>query len=371
VRLSSVTALLLLAACQDLQTATDPAVPSAAAARIPEAARARFNLTVPEVLALPGTVFGDLDESTGQLVFGVENTAVIRGVRAALVRLGIPASSYTIRVTEPIRFAADLQDAIDPKVGGLQIHFSRYVCSLGFNADHAGGRSFVTASHCSDRQAETEGTAYYQPLSSVAPTPIAFEADDPSFFKGGVCSMGRKCRYSDAARALYQAGVANNGEIARTSGPNNGSLEIVGTFDVTSQDHTTTEFPMGLELNKVGRATGWTQGTVVASCATVNVFASNIQLHCQTLVERSGATLVGSGDSGSNVFALAGANAAQLVGLVWGSSGSDTFIFSPLSGVVAELGSLDATTDGAGGEGGGGGGGPNCPPRSRSPNCPQ
>jgi hypothetical protein len=368
VRLSGVTALLLLAACQDLRTATDPAAPPAAAAvSVADAARARFDLTVPEVLALPGTVFGDMDESTGRLVFGVENTAVIAGVRAVLVRLGIPASSYTIRVTEPIRFAADLQDASDPKVGGLQIHFSRYVCTLGFNADHAGGRSFVTASHCSDRQGEIDGTAYYQPLRSVAPTPIAFEVDDPSFFRGGVCSIGRKCRYSDAARALYQAGVANHAEIARTSGLNNGSLEIVGTFEVTSQDHTTTEFPMGLVLNKVGRATGWTQGNVIASCATVNVFASNIQLHCQTLVERSGATLAGPGDSGSNVFALTGANTARLVGLVWGGSGSDNFVFSPLSGVVAELGALDATTDGAGGEGGGGG--PNCPPPSRSPNC--
>jgi hypothetical protein len=368
-----VSALLVLAACQDQLTMPEPGGPSAAA--VPpglEVARARFALTVPEVLALPGTVYADLDEATGGLVFAVEHAAVIPGVQRVLTRLGVGASSYAIRVREPIRFAAGLQDASNPKVGGLQIHFGQYLCSLGFNADHAGGRSFVTASHCSSRQGETDGTAYYQPLSSVAPTPIAFEAQDPSFFTGGACSTGKKCRYSDATRALYQSGVANNGDIARTSGPNNGSLSIVGTFDVTSQDNSTTSFPIGLELNKVGRTTGWTQGNVTATCATVNVQGSSVQLHCQTIVERNGATIVDSGDSGSNVFAQSGSGSAQLVGILWGSGGNSTFVFSPLSGIVAELGPLNATTDAAGGGGdgdGGGGGGSGCPPKSRSPRC--
>ena len=319
-------------------------------------------------------MFGDLDESTGRLVFGVEHEAVTRGVQTVLARLGVSPSSYSIRVVEPIRFAAGtLRDAIDPKVGGVQIHFSSYLCSLGFSADHAGGRSFVTASHCSDSQGKTDGTAYFQPTSSIDPTPIAFEADDPSYLKGGACSRGKKCRFSDATRALYEQGVASNGEIAKTSGPNNGSLDIVGALDVASQDNSTTVFAPGVEVNKVGRTTGWTQGNVVASCATVNVFGSNIQLFCQTIVSRAGATIISGGDSGSNAFRITGANTAELIGVVWGSSGSSTFVFSPLSGVVAELGALDATKDGVGTGSGGGsdddGGGGNCPPNSNSPKC--
>ena len=348
VRFLGVASVLLVAACQDLQTVTDPAPPtSAAVVSSPQAARAQFNASVPDVLALPGTVFGDLDESTGQLVSGVENEGVTRGVQNVLRRLSVPTSSYSIRVVEPIRFASSLRDKVVTKVGGLQIHFSSWICTLGFSADHSGGRSFVTASHCSDDQGKTDGTAYFQPTSSVDPTPIAFEVDDPSYRKGGGCSRGKKCRFSDANRNLYEEGVASLGGIGRTSAANNGSLDIVGTFDVTSQDDITTQFANGTEVNKVGRTTGWTVGDVIASCATVNVFGSNMQLFCQTIVSRAGATIIGSGDSGSQAWIKTG-DTANLVGIVWGSSGSSTFVFSPLSGVVRELGTLDATTDGVG-----------------------
>ena len=43
-------------------------------------------------------------------------------------------------------------------MGGIQIHFSGYLCTMGFNVDHAGGRSFITNSHCTSRQGGTEGT---------------------------------------------------------------------------------------------------------------------------------------------------------------------------------------------------------------------
>ena len=162
-RFLGVASVLLFAACQDPQTVTGPDSPVAAAVTSsPQAARAQFNRSVPAVLEFPGTVFGDLDEATGQLVFGVENEAVTRGVQNVLRRLGVPPSSYSIRVVEPIRFASSLplpsledptlQDKVDTKIGGLQIHFSNFLCTLGFSADHpdSGERSFVTASHCSD-----------------------------------------------------------------------------------------------------------------------------------------------------------------------------------------------------------------------------
>ena len=370
-RFLGVASVLLFAACQDLQTVTGPDSPVAAAVTSsPQAARAQFNRSVPAVLELPGTVFGDLDEATGQLVFGVENEGVTRGVQNVLRRLGVPASSYSIRVVEPIRFVSSLplpslledpvptlQDKVDPRIGGLQIHFSNFLCTLGFSADHESGeRSFVTASHCSDTQGATDGTAYFQPLSSVDDKPIAFEVDDPPYLKrvvlGGVlCSRGKKCRLSDATRARYEDGVESLGEIARTSGANSGSLAIMGTFDVTSQAARDEKVFSG-PLNKVGRSTGWTQGEVIHSCARVNVFGSNIQLICQTIVREPNKIIVGSGDSGSPVFEITSTGTesptAELVGILWGSQGSDTFIFSPLSGIVDELGALVATTDGTG-----------------------
>lgn len=376
--LSSLAASILFAvACHDSSPPTAPDADDAGPAQSDEIREARadleqvFRRAAPEVLALPQTVFADHDEEAGRLVFGVEQAGVARGVEAVMGRLGVPASAYDVKVTEPIHYMVSLRDQHRPTIGGIQIHFSNFLCTLGFNVDHAGGRSFITNSHCTDQQGGTEGTTYYQPLSSVDPNAIAVEADDPEYFRGGECPRGRKCRFSDASRALYQSGIETLGEIGRTSGPNNGSLDVVGTFDINAQDNSSTTFSG--TLNKVGRTTGWTRGTVSGTCVTVNVSGSNITQLCQTLVESS-VQIVGGGDSGSPVFRQTGSSAAELVGILWGGSSSgDLFVFSPLNNIVDELGTMDATADGTaeGGDGGDDGGddGPNCPPNSKNPAC--
>lgn len=374
--LLSLTATFLLAACADDSPPTGPdAGPDAVQTDGTRDARVDlqeiFQRASPAVLALPHTVFADYDEEHDKLVFGVENAGVNRGIQTAMERLGVPASSYEVKVTEPIEFMASLQSEFRPTRGGIQIHFGGYVCTLGFNVDHDGGRSFITNSHCTDRQGGTEGTTYYQPTSYANGTSIAIEADDPDYFKGRGCPKGRKCRWSDASRAVYQGSINTIGEIARTSGPNNGSLDAIGTFDIAAQDDQSTSFSG--TVNKVGRTTGWTQGNVVATCATVNVSGSNISLLCQTLVQGAG-QIVGGGDSGSPVFRTTGSYAATLLGILWGGSNSgDLFVFSPLASIEREIGQVTATTDGVvgggGGGGGDGGGGPNCPPNSNKPAC--
>lgn len=305
-----------------------------------------FEQASPAVLALAGTVFADHDEVANKLVFGVENAAAIPGVRNALARLGIPASAFEIQVTQPIRFAATLRDRWRPTEGGIQIHFSRFLCTLGFNADDGTERSFITNSHCTKRQGGVESTEYFQPTSTVDATVIAVEVEDPQYFTGGVCPRGRKCRYSDAARALYSSSVSSTrGAVSKTSGPNNGSLEVTGTFTITSQDNTTTEFALGTTVNKVGRTTGWTQGNVTRTCVHTNVSGSKITQLCQTFVEDpGGAVVVGGGDSGSQVFGITSGDNVQLVGILWGgSSDNKLFVFSPLKQVQRELGTLTAT----------------------------
>jgi hypothetical protein len=305
-----------------------------------------FDEASTEVLALPATVFADLDESNNRLRFGVENARAIPGVRTALAALRIPSSAYVIEVTQPIHQVATLRDRWRPTQAGIQIHFGQYLCSLGFNADDGTERSFITASHCTDRQGGVEGTQYYQPTSTVDPTVIATEVEDPNYFRGGACPRGRKCRYSDAARAVYSAGTASTrGAIAKTSAPNNGSLDVTGTFTVTSQDNTTNHFALGTVINKVGRTTGWTQGAVTATCVNTNVSGSNITQLCQTFIQNpGGAVVVGGGDSGSDVFAITSGDNVQLVGILWGGNSDGTlFVFSPLKQVRDELGALVAT----------------------------
>jgi hypothetical protein len=339
-------------ACVVSATACADAVPTAPPSDVSLAVQGQDRLAgwfahaSPAVLALAGTVFADHDERANKLVFGVENDAVIPGLRVALARLGVPPSAYAFEVTQPIHQMATLRDRFRPTQAGTQIHFGQYLCTMGFNVDHSGGRSFITNSHCTNRQGGVEGTQYFQPTSTIDPAVIATEAADPGYFRGGACPRGKKCRYSDASRALYSSSVVSNrGDILKTTGANNGSVTVAGVFTITSQDNSTTSFPIGTVVNKVGRTTGWTQGQVTRTCVNTGVSGSNIVQLCQSFVENAGgATVVGSGDSGSGVFRITSGDNVQLVGILWGgSSDNKLFVFSPLKQIQQELGAVTAT----------------------------
>lgn len=336
---------VLLAACSDVP---DPVAPIASGDVMPRVSPQGglsqwFATASPVVLAMPGAVFADHDEAGNRLVFGAEHATAVNGIRNALVRMGIPTGAFEVREVAPIHQVATLRDRIRPTVGGIQIHFFQFLCTLGFNADLAGQRSFITNSHCTQRQGGVEGTEYFQPLRSVDGTVIAVEVDDPEYFRdANGCPRGRVCRFSDASRALYNGSTASQlGVLARTSGPNNGSLEIDGSFNIASQSNETT-FDNGTEVNKIGRTTGWTQGGVVASCATVNVSQTNITQLCQTIVQGT-SRIVGPGDSGSPVFLHRGGPNVELVGILWGgSSDGRLLVFSPFANIVRELGPISA-----------------------------
>jgi hypothetical protein len=345
----------LLAACQEMPPApTSPSSDAGPALDRSSVAQDRletlFQAASPQVMAIAGTVFADNDESVGKVVIGIEHIGAAQGVRQAMARLGASDADYDVILTAPIVNMATLRDKFRPVVAGVQIHFTQYVCTIGANVDHAGGRSFITNSHCTAQQGGTEGTTYAQPSRTIDPTVIATEVDDPIYVKGGAgCPNGKKCRHSDASRALYSSGVASNrGEIAQTTGVNNGSITVSSTspiFTITSQDNTTKNFAVGTVVNKVGRTTGWTRGQVTRSCVNTSVQGSTVYLYCQTFVsDPGGATVVGGGDSGSSVWKSVSGSSVQLVGLLWGgSSDNKSFVFSPLASIQQELGSVTAT----------------------------
>ena len=289
---------------------------------------------------LPGIVYTDADEVNGRLVVAVSNRGIERSVQARLALLGVPASLVDVVDAPEIYQLDTLQNGVfRPVPAGVQIHFSNYLCSVGFNAVRGGVSGFVTASHCTAHQGGVEGTQYYQPLSSVAPTSIGTETADPNYTSGGGCPTGRVCRYSDSAFVRYDNGVAGAlGSIASTSGPNNGSLTVTGNFKITSEGSAAS----GTVVNKVGRTTGWTQAPVSSTCVNVGVSNTNIVQRCQNIVISSGPVIVKGGDSGSGVFTLSGGN-ASLVGILWGgSSDGKTMVYSPMSNIemASELGGL-------------------------------
>jgi len=283
-----------------------------------------------------GVVFVDLDEAANRVLVGVERGASLANIRGLAARLGVPAEALVVRETDPIVYAATLQDQVRPVVAGVQIHFGNFLCSIGFNAVSGGQNSFVTASHCTNKQGGVEGTQYFQSLSSQANSFIGTEVADPAYKRNLApgCPKGKLCRFSDASRAAYAAGVPFTlGGIAQTSGPNNGSLTITGTFSITSEGNAV----VGDVANKVGRTTGWTQGVVTNTCVNTGVSGTRIVQLCQTFVSAG----VGGGDSGSDVFGQTGGSSVRLLGILWGGNQAGTqFVYSPITNVEQELGAL-------------------------------
>lgn len=309
-------------------------------AQVPPGLETQKNRLLP-VFEVAGVVFTDADEASGRLVVGVLDRGVEGLIRARLPGLGVSDQSVDVIETPAIFELATLREKVRPVVGGLQIRFSQYLCSLGFNALRNGAAGFVTASHCSNKQGAVDGTKYYQPLDQVADQFIGTEVADPAYVRGQSCPRGKKCRYSDANFSEFGTGASFTlGGIARTGGPNNGSLDITGQFSITGEGSAS----VGMTANKVGRTTGWTQASVTRTCVDTAVSGSSIVLLCQDFVETSGRkapAIVGAGDSGSPVFRISSGDNVTLLGGLWGgnSSGS-TFVYSPIANIEDELGPL-------------------------------
>jgi hypothetical protein len=300
-----------------------------------------FTRALPALMAHPGAVFADLDEGSNRLRIGVATAAAEASASAELARLSIPSSAVIVQRAEPIHLAATLRNRVRPVRAGLQINFTNFLCTLGFNAIRSGVNSFLTASHCTITQGGVQGTVYHQPLASGTTNRIGVEVADPNYFTGGGCPAGRKCRFSDASRARYNAGVPFDlGGIARTTSRGNlsGSITINAAnpfFNITAERANPVQ---GSQANKIGRTTGWTFGRITNTCVTVNVSGSNITQLCQSLVSAG----VGAGDSGSPVFAWPGSGSnVTLLGILWGGNSlGNQFVFSPMSGIERELGAL-------------------------------
>jgi hypothetical protein len=317
-----------------------------------------------QALAVPGAVFSDIDEGSNRLRFGGADAAAVSSIASTLLSLGVPASAVDVQLAAPVLQVATLRDKVRPPHGGLQIQFFAApsplvnVCTLGFNAVKDGVQSFITNSHCTNKQGGTElRTDYYQSTrGGVVPSPdnfIGFELDDPAYplGDGTACPLGRTCRYSDAARVQYGAGQTFTvGRVARASalnpgtisGDNDPSVLVIDSVSPTWRIAAEQALPvLGQGLNKTGRTTGWTQGSVTGTCVNVNVSGSAITQLCQSTV----GAFVAGGDSGSPVFGTHTDGSVFLAGILWGSStnlttGAVQFIFSPLAAVESELGEL-------------------------------
>src|SRR5687767_424356 len=91
------------------------------------------------IFDMAGVVFTDADERSGRLVIGVLDRDVEGLVRARVRLLGLRSEDVELVETAPIFQVVTLQDKVRPVVAGLQIRYSQYVCSIGFNAIRSDG----------------------------------------------------------------------------------------------------------------------------------------------------------------------------------------------------------------------------------------
>ena len=293
----------------------------------------------PAVLALPGIVFADNDETSNRLRIGItDSPGVAEAVEKSLSELGIP--SEAVLITETKEVWPELRSRRRPLRGGLQINFGGFLCTLGFVATRQNITGFVTNSHCTNTQGGVEGTVYHQPSASGTTNRIGQEIADPTYFTGGSCPAGRRCRFSDSsfARVPHPSGptvTTARGTIARPA-VNSFTWNGVDTFTITAEAAPV----VGQAVTKVGRTTGRTSGTVQQTCANFNVGGSNITQLCQSRASFSSA----GGDSGSPVFRITALPNVTLVGIHWGSGG----VFSPITGIqmAGELGSVSTCAGG-------------------------
>jgi hypothetical protein len=293
------------------------------------------------VFDVDGVVYVD-EADDGMLDVGVVGVNVVQAVQQRLAGLGIPLERVRIVVTKPIHELATLRDSVRPLVGGLQIAFVKggltYLCTLGFIAVKGGVTGFITNSHCTSKEFQPDGTVHHQPLPQ---NPVGAEASDPPAFN---CGGGLKCRWSDSVFDQLYGGVAVSlGYIASTAGVNDGSITIAGLYLIAFKHAGNAE--TGTTLRKVGRTTGQTEGVVTNTCADVRPIGSRVIRLCQDIVS-GGTAIVAGGDSGSPVFKLAdnpdtAEVDVELYGVLWGgSSDGTTFVYSPLTNIEKDLGTL-------------------------------
>jgi len=304
------------------------------------------------LLALPGVVFLDADEARNRVVLGLDSTSRSKsldreGLERRLLATNVPREAVVVVETSSFEPMVGVQNKFRPAMGGIQILFrltatTGGICTLGFNAYLGRVFGFVTNSHCTQVQGEVDGVSYYQSL--LPDGTIATEIADPGFFTDPPCPPGRRCRYSDSAFAKYDNPRSGTlGKIARPAfgNPDAGPLNLSpasARFTIKGRIGSPLD---GSVVHKVGRTTGWTFGSVVATCVDANVASSDVTKLCQSVVQAGD----DGGDSGSPVFSRIGSSAnVKLVGILWGGADNPElghlFVFSPLDNIEQELGPL-------------------------------
>lgn len=304
----------------------------------------------PQLLKL-GVHTWDVDERNNQLWFATSDEEGRSRVLQTSAALGIPEDAIHVTVSPAPTFRAELDAYTRPIVGGLQIWteapVSLPICTAGFTAQQNSTWYMVTASHCSKTFLATDNSTVWQPKDTSFAFSFGWEAKDR------LCWIAVLCRYSDATMYQYVSqsegeGQWLRGRLIRTMSSSSslpgGSTTINPDdpyFEVTSKATSTP--PVGTVIQKIGRTTGWTHGTITQTCVSTNI--NGRLMGCMVVAN----LISNSGDSGAPIFMLTGVTpqsggreTVKLIGVLSGGPPNDlhTTYFSSYAGIEVDLGAM-------------------------------
>ncbi len=295
----------------------------------------------------------DADESVNRIRVTVDPDGATDEFERAVARLNLPDSIVMV-VTVPVaQDLASIRDRFRPTEGGMQIQqmLGKW-CTIGFNVTTYGWgeTGFLTASHCDPGVVGTgaTGSIFAQPtyissnyVGTVLLNP-AWNRTDPD------CLGHSKCTDADVMFVKYTNAFDASKRVSTTNGVGTsyggGSISRIGYWSFIG-------IPpfayVGMTMDKVGRTTGWTRGTLSQTCVD-KLTTSGMKL-CSNAVTGS---RVGKGDSGAPVFyPLVNPDPLYTMGILFAGDGinvSDpqgdycnsgcTYYYSPWESLTPHLG---------------------------------
>lgn len=277
--------------------------------------------------------FTDADERTNRVSIGITSDQYRGEVVAAAQKTGVPVDAIDIQVRPLERPMSTLRSkwnsSSNPTKGGVQIaNAGSGICTLGWNVhrgpdfpDDGAEEGFFTTGHCVYGQPGAGITGpIYQPLS----TQIGYITQNPAWNVSNALCDYAYCTQVDAMYVTYDDPSISSKTLAQTSSVGlsntNGSITYSGIWaNLTGTNYS---FFVGDYVDKMGRTTGWTRGTLYATCQKTNVGASGYSSWTVLCANKVSGAAFGQGDSGGPVFQIGEGGVIVRQGTLFSGTGS-------------------------------------------------
>ncbi len=306
-----------------------------------------------------------MNEARNRVVIGIDPSnfasdrlALLRelakhSIQLAMIEIipqsGISRSSASRMFNATFLSGTALTSTYDSLIGGIAIQTDHAAgagggsgdCTAGFTAYHNGYRAVVTATHCTTVWGAPDNTIASQVSAGRR---IGVEYVDPNKYHCGL----NWCRASDASLFRLDDSVPSlRGLIARTTARNGGgsnggngptTIDAMHPYFIISGAGTSLN--TGMEVQKMGRTSGWTYGTVTSTCVDHHYDKNETGLiTTYTTVCNFDADIeVVGGDSGGPMFRWSGGDSVTLEGTTVGTLSTSDGVFSKFSRIASDMG---------------------------------